>query len=252
MRAVIVEDEPHSELMLKKLLSENHPQVKVVASGGNLAEGYQLIQHHEPELVFLDIELPDGLSFELLNRFNDLQFQIIFITAHNEYAVTAIKFGALDYLLKPIQKEELAKSLEKVQRQLKEKISADQVQILLETLRNLDHKKLPTRIALSTSEGILYKLVKDIIRLEAHQNYTEFSIANESKPVLTSQNIGEYVDQFERYHEFMKVHRSHLVNLLYVDKYVKADGGYLVMKDGARVNVSRAFRDDLLDRLNEL
>ena len=252
MTAIIVDDEPQSQLALQKLLAKNHPQVEVLACGGCVQEGYELIKQYEPQVVFLDIEMPDGLGFDLLQRIDDdPSFQVVFITAHNEYALTAIKFGALDYLLKPISEEELAKSLQKVHKQLKEKISEEQVQILLETLRNFEHKKLPTRIAISTNEGILYKEVKNVIRLEAEQNYTAFSLYKHPRKILASTNIGEYVGQFERYREFMKVHRSHLVNLYYVDKFVKGDG-YLVMKDGAEVSVSRANRNELLERLEQI
>ncbi|MCB0587642.1 MAG: response regulator transcription factor [Phaeodactylibacter sp.] len=252
MNAIIVDDELQSRQVLRELLARNHPEVIIVADGENVEEGCQLIRKYGPELVFLDIEMPDGLGFDLLEQMGEYQFQVIFITAHNEYAITAIKFGALDYLLKPVSEEELATALQKAHRKTKEKISEDQIQILLETLRNFEERKLPTRIAISTSEGILYKQVKDIVRLQAQQNYTEFSIMDHARKILASLNIGEYVEQFERYREFMKVHRSHLVNLHFVDRFVRADGGYLVMQDGTQVSVSRAYRDELLDRLEHI
>jgi two-component system LytT family response regulator len=252
MRAIIVDDEPRSQRALKKLLAKNHPEVDVLACGGSVEEGYQLIRKFNPEVVFLDIEMPDGLGFDLLQKFDDYEFQVIFITAYNEYAITAIKFGALDYLLKPVSEEELAKSLDKAYRKLKERITEDQIQILLETLRNFEVKKLPSRIAIPTSKGILYKQVQDIIRLEAQKNYTEFSILNHPKKILASTNIGEYVEQFEPYEAFMQVHRSHLVNMYFVDSFIKAEGGYLVMKDGTEVSVSRAYRDELLERLERI
>ncbi|MCB0554259.1 MAG: response regulator transcription factor [Phaeodactylibacter sp.] len=251
MRAIIVDDELQSQRVLQELLAQNHPEVEIAASGSSVEEGYQLIRQHKPEVVFLDIEMPDGLGFDLLKRFEDYKFQVIFITGHNEYAITAIKFGALDYLLKPVSAEELAIALQKASQALKEKITEDQIQILLETLQNFEAKKLPSRIAISTTGGILYKQVKDIIRLEAQENYTQFSLWNDAKGILASINIGEYVEQFERYREFMRVHRSHLVNLLYVDKFVKGEG-YLVMEDGAQVNVSRPYREELLERLDQI
>ena len=167
MNAIIVDDELQSRQVLRELLARNHPEVIIVADGENVEEGCQLIRKYGPELVFLDIEMPDGLGFDLLQQMGEYQFQVIFITAHNEYAITAIKFGALDYLLKPVSEEELATALQKAHRKTKEKISEDQIQILLETLRNFEERKLPTRIAISTSEGILYKQVKDIVRLQA-------------------------------------------------------------------------------------
>ena len=252
MNAIIIDDESQSHLALRELLKRHHPEVTILAEGYCVEEGYQLVQQHQPDVVFLDIEMPDGLGFDLVKRFNNPPFHIIFITAHNKYAITAIKFGALDYLLKPIDKEELAKALQKVNKHLKDNISQEQILILLETLRNYESKKLPTRIAIPTSEGILYKQVKDIIRLEAQGQYTEFILKEHVRTVLASSRIGIYADQFEPYHEIMQVHRSHIVNLYEVDKFVKADGGYLVMKNGDDVPVSKRYRDDLLGGLDNL
>ncbi len=252
MRAIIVDDEPQSHLALRELLSQSHPEVEIIASGNSVKQGCQLIQQHAPDILFLDIEMPDGLGFDVLKRFHGHTFQVIFITAHNEYAITAIKFGALDYLLKPVEREELAKALERVKKKLNERISKDQVQILFESILNQEVKRLPSRIAISTSEGILYKQISDIIRLEAHQNYTEFTIHKHTKKILASHNIGYFSEQFESYKEFKKSHRSHVVNLCFVEKYVKADGGYLVMKNGDEVPVSRSNRNDLLGGLDDL
>ncbi|MFT4666053.1 MAG: two-component system LytT family response regulator [Polaribacter sp.] len=252
MRAIIVDDEMHSQLALKKLLSKNHPDVNVIACGQSVKEGLHLIQELNPDVVFLDVEMPDGLGFDLLQQIDNLSFQVIFITAHNKYAITAIKFGALDYLLKPIPEEELASAILKIKSQLNQQISQDQIKILLETLDGLTSNKLPSRIAIPTSRGTIYKKVKDIIRLEASQNYTYFSILNQDKGIIASLNIGEYIDQFEQYDEFMKVHRSHLINLLFVEKYVKAEGGYIVMKDDGKVSVSKIHKDRLLQRLEAL
>lgn len=251
MKAIIVDDELQSQRVLKELLAQNHPEVEIAASGGSVEEGYQLIRQHEPEVVFLDIEMPDGLGFDLLKRFTDYKFQVIFITGHNEYAITAIKFGALDYLLKPVSAEELAIALQKASKALKEKISEDQIQILLETLQNFEARKLPTRIAISTLKGIDYKPVKDIVWLQANENCTWFHMRSEPKNILATINIGEYVTQFERYREFMRVHRSNLVNLFYVNKFVKGDS-CLVMEGGAEVSVSRPFREELLERLEQI
>ncbi len=251
MRAIIVDDELQSHLVLKDLLAKNHPEVEIVATGESVAEGLYLIRKHEPDVVFLDIEMPDGTGFELLEQLEEKDFQVIFITAHNEYAITAIRFEALDYLLKPIIASELKEALRRVKKKLRENISKEQIQNLIDTFSNQGIKKLPTRIAISTSEGILYQQIKDIIRLEAQQSYTRFHIQNH-KNILASVNIGEYAEQFKVYREFRRAHRSHLVNLNFVKKFVKSDGGYLVMQDGSTVNVSRHNRDDLLEGLGGL
>lgn len=251
MKAIIVDDEKNSHRTLQQLLANSHPDVNIIASGESVEEGYKIIKRYKPEVVFLDIEMPDGSGFDLLEKVGDRHFQVIFITAHNEHAITAIKFGALDYLLKPITKEKLATALKRAHKHLDEQVSKEQFRILMETLSQFELKKLPTRIAISTSKGIFFKEVKDIIRLEAQQNYTDFYIKGHPKPVLAAINIGEYEGQFEPYEAFMKVHRSHLVNLHFADHFVKKDG-YLYMKDGAAVKVSRTYREELLDRLGRI
>lgn len=253
LKALIIDDEKDSHLVLHRLLKNHQQQIGVLASGYCIADGYRLLQEYQPDLIFLDIEMPDGLGFDLLKKIEEPDFDIIFITAHNKYAVTAIKFGALDYLLKPIKRKELKEAIERViKRREKERVSKEQILTALEAFQRFQSRTLPTRIGISTAEGILYKKVEEIIRLEAKQNYTEFSLSSDTKKVLASGNLKEYEKQFEYYPEFMRVHRSHLVNLKFVDKYVKSEGGYLVMQDGAEVNVSNQNKEELLDRMEDL
>lgn len=253
MDTIIIDDEKDSHEVLKDMLSKSHPDFRVVASGFSVKEGLNLIRKFSPNLIFLDIEMPDGTGFDLLKQLGEQpNLQVIFVTAHKHYALTAIRFGALHYILKPIDSDFLDEALQKARRKQQEKISQQQLQILWETLENLQDRKLPTRIGISTQEGIIYKTVKDIIRLEAQQNYTEFIIDHTSKKILAAINLGEYEEQFKPYAEFMRVHRSHMVNLAYVDKFVKSEGGYLVMQDGAKISVSRLYKDALLNRLNNL
>jgi two-component system LytT family response regulator len=249
MTTIIVEDEIHSHKVLQSLLSQNHPDIVIAASAYTIEEGFEKVTTHKPDLIFLDIELPDGLGFDLLKRFPEPEFSVIFITAFDKYAVTAIQFGALYYILKPLNEEKLAEAMLRVHKNANKKISLQQLQILYETLANIQEKKLPARMSISTTDGILYLEIKNIIRLEAKQNYTEFTIENSAKKILASVNLGEYEEQFELYDDFARVHRSHLVNINYVDIFVKADGGYLVMKNGDTIPVSRKYKDDLLDKL---
>lgn len=249
MTAIIVDDEIQSHDVLRKLISKSHPDIVVLASAFTIEEGDQKISTLKPDIVFLDIELPDGLGFDLLKRFPEPEFSVIFITAFDKYAVTAIQFGALYYILKPANEEKLAEAMQRVHKNDNKKISLQQLQILYETLANIQAKKLPSRMSISTADGILYLEVKNIIRLEAQQNYTEFTIAGNAKKTLSSVNLGEYEEQFELYHDFARVHRSHLVNINYIDKLVKSDGGYLVMKNGDNIPISRKYKDDLLDKL---
>ncbi len=251
MKVIIIDDEPQSHLALRAQLEKNYPFIQILGNGYNVAEGYELIQKKKPALVFLDIEMPDGTGFDLLQKFGELTFQVIFVTAHNQYARRAIKFGALDYLLKPILSEELAAAISRAQQKIKQQISTKQLELMLETFQLLQQKKLPTRLAISTSEGIIYKQVKDIIRLEAKANYTEFTFTNTSKKLLASVNLGGYEEQFAPYEEFMRVHRSHLVNLKFVERFVNVGGNFVKMIGGDNISISRIYKEQVLNRLNK-
>jgi two-component system LytT family response regulator len=252
MTAIIVDDEIQSHQVLNHLLAKAHADIQIIASGYNVQEGLELIQKHRPELVFLDVEMPDGQGFDLLKKIASPNFNVIFITAHQHYAVTAFRFGALDFLLKPVNEEELIVALERARNRKKEHLSIEQINIFWDALDKLKEQKLPTRISIATQEGIIFKQVTDIIRLEAKQNYTEFIVASDSKKILASTNIGEFEEQFKPYQEFMRVHRSHLVNLLCVDKYIRAEGGYLLLRNADKIGVSRNYRDELQERLQKL
>jgi len=248
MKAIIIDDELTHHRTLTALLTRQHPEVDILAFAQSVQEGCQLIQQHRPEVVFLNVEMPDGTGFDLLKKVWPYHFQVIFMTGHDKYAIRAIRFGALDYLLKPVSANELAASIGRARQKLGAEVPQRQLQILLETLDLIHVQKLPTQIAISTSKGIYFKKVKDIIRLKADKGYTRFYILEHDKAVIAAVNIGEYEDQFEPYAAFMKVHRSHLVNLKFVDRFVKKDG-CLYMKDGSKVSVSKHYREQLLGRL---
>lgn len=252
MTTIIVDDERESHEVLQRVLSVYEPDISIVASAFSVGEGLKAIAEHQPQLVFLDVRMPDGTGFDLLRQVGKPDFQVIFITAHDNHAQTAIRFGALDYLLKPIPPDELRNAIQRAREKQQEKILHQQLQILYETLQTFQERKLPSRLGISTSDGVLFHFVKDIIRMEAQQNYTEFTLANIPRKILASVNLGEYEEQFKPYREFMRVHRSHLINLAYVQKYKRGDGGYLEMKDGGVVNVSKRLRDDVLRRLEGL
>ena len=249
MRAIIVDDEQQSHEVLKNLLSKGHPDIKVAASGYGVQEGLKLIASHEPDLVFLDVEMPDGTGFDLLKKIGKPDFHVIFITAHHEYAQNAIRFGALYYLLKPLDPELLVAALAKVREKQEEKNNIEQWRLAYLAFQQFMKNKLPDTMTVSTMEGVYFIPVKDIIHFKADGNTTDIHIEGWPKPMIASVNIGEYVKQFEPYPNFMRVHRSHLVNLDYKSMLVRTDGGYLVMKDGAEVPVSRQFKDELLKRL---
>ena len=249
MKAIIVDDEQQSHEVLKILIEKGHPDIHIGASGQNVREGLALIARHRPDLVFLDVEMPDGTGFDLLEEIDQPDFHVVFITAHNKYAQDAVRFGALDFLLKPVQTDKLAEALSRVRDKQEEKATVEQWRLAYEAFQQFQQQQLPRRMSVSTMEGIHFIPVEDIIRFKADGNTTDIHIEGRSKPLIASVNLGEYVRQFELYPQFMKVHRSHLVNLNFVDMYSRSDGGYLVMKDEASVDVSRQYREELLNRL---
>lgn len=251
MKAIIIDDEQQSHLVLSNLLTKNHMDITLIGNAYNVKEGIRLIKEVQPELVFLDVEMPDGTGLDLLQHFGNPNFNVIFITGYNHYAHAAIRFGALDYLLKPVIEEELQEAINRAKNKKAEKIAQLQIQILTESLAKLQTQQLPTRLAISTLEGIIYKEVKDIVRLEAKQNYTEITFASTDKKILVSINLGEYEEQFKAYPEFMRVHRSHLVNLRYVERFVKGEG-YLVSQNEESIIVSRRYRDEIINFLSKL
>ncbi len=254
MKTLIIDDLPENHSVLRELLQHCDPRIELVGSAYDLEEGVKMVKEFDPDLVFLDIQFPgERLGFELLETFNETKFQVIFVSGHLEHGVEAVRFGALDYLLKPIALNRLQEALQKARKQYLKKQKVDiQFQFLLEAFHEMKDEKPPSRIGISTQDGIFFKEVKDIVRLEAQESYTNIVFTRGQKEILASINLGEYEQQFKSYPEFMRVHRSYMVNLTYVDVYVKADGGYLILKNGEEVDVSKRYRDELITRLSKM
>ncbi len=252
MKAILVDDEVDSHIALTSLLERHHPEIEILASGYNVQEGVQLIKEHSPELLFLDIEMPDGSGFDLLNQIPQPQFHLIFVTAFNQYAQTAIRFGALDYLTKPVNSAELSAAILKVQVRRLEKIQSLQLEILKETLEKLKKKELPEKMSISTNEGILYFPTVNVIRLEAMANFTEFKIQDAKKRMIASNNLGRYENDLKPYPVFMRVHKSHIVNLKHVIRFTRGDKAYLELVDQSVVPVSLRYKEEVGRRMREL
>jgi two-component system LytT family response regulator len=239
LKTIIVDDEPDAVNFISSIIGEYCPSLEVVGKAYNVSEGVPLIKENKTDLVFLDVEMPNGTGFDLLTHFPEKDFDVVFITAFNHYAIKAIKFSAVDYILKPININEFIEAVNRVMLKRKEKSSRgdESLKILMENLRS-SH---PTRLAIPTADGMEYLNPKDIIRIEADRSYSWFFIAGGRK-ILVSKHLKEFQDLLsDRY--FFRSHNSHLINLKYVRKYIRKEGGYIEMQDGEQIPVSRNKKD---------
>lgn len=246
MKTVIVDDERAVRNSITAILRQEYPGIEIAASAGSVREGYKAIIKHQPDLLFLDVEMPDGTGFDLLNRLSPVNFKIIFITAHQEYALDAIRVSALDFVLKPFDTTDLCKAVDKAT----SIINIEEEQLKLKTLQeNLGSRKALKRIVLHTAESIHVVQVSDIIRAEAESNYTHFILSDRNK-IMVSRTIKEF-DALLSGSGMIRVHQSHLVNIAWVDRFVKRDGGYLLLKDQSKIPVSQNLRKQVVRAITD-
>ncbi|MBI2269639.1 MAG: response regulator transcription factor [Bacteroidetes bacterium] len=245
MKAILVDDENGSRESLALILEKYCPQVHILAKADSMTSALTAIQKYEPELVFLDIEMPNGSGFDLLEKIKDIDFDVVFITAYDHYAIRAIKFSAVDYLLKPIDPEDLKHAVKRVEeKRLSKKSLGDKYKTLLSNVKSESKLK---KVAIPDGDGLVFINLTDIIRCDSDGNYTYF-ILNNGKKIMSSRTLGEYEEMFEG-ENFFRVHRSHLVNLDHVKKYIKGEGGYVVLSDNSQVEVSRRKKIEFLEKL---
>lgn len=248
IKAVIIDDEKNSREVITELLKECFEEIKIVAQAGDVKSAVKEINKHEPNLLFLDIDLPDGTGFDILKQVEFSNMKVIFITAHQEYAIKAIKFSAFDFILKPFNISELTKTV----RRVLDEHTAKNNELRFEAILSNFGNSLPElkKIVLKTSERIYLVNIKDIIRCEAENNYTNFYLNNGNK-IMVSKTIKTYENLLAG-HEFMRVHQSHLINLNYIQHFDKPDGGMLVLSDNSPIPVSHQKRTVLLDYFSSL
>ncbi len=246
IKAIIIEDEKSNRENLAKILLEYCSEVNVIAQCSSAIEGRKAIIEHRPDLVFLDIEMPGGDGFSLLESFEEINFEVIFVTAYNQYGVKAVKFCALDYLLKPVDILELSQAIEKVQKRLRAKSDNIRMQNLLANRSN----EVNPKIALPLSDKIIFIEITSIIRCQGEGNYTHIHLKGEEK-LLASKTLKEFEELLSDYH-FLRVHQSHLINLNEVKAYMKTDGGYIKMNDSSSVSISRQRKEMVMERLKNI
>ena len=241
IKAIIIDDEIHCLDTLSILLKDFCPQVQLQEQCRSAKQGIEAIEKFKPDLVFLDIEMPVMNGFEILEQFDEIFFAVIFTTSYDQYAIKAIHCSALDYLLKPIDPNELKHAVKKVEEQ-RHLPMAEQFQILLKQIHGKNNSF--NKIAVPTAEGFELIPADQVLYFEANDNYTHLFLKNKNK-IIACRTLKEMEEQIQEFTSFLRVHNSYMVNLNEVTKYVRGEGGYLVMSDGSSVNVSRSRKDKL-------
>ncbi|MFD0751661.1 LytR/AlgR family response regulator transcription factor [Mucilaginibacter calamicampi] len=239
--SIIIDDEPNNIQNLQTILQANCPAISVIATAQNADDGIAVIKEHQPALVFLDIQMPQKSGFEVLSAFAEPWFEVIFITAYDQYGIQAIKFSALDYLLKPIDITELKTAVEKAAKKIAAKTKDHKLENLLNYIAR-GQKDVP-KIALPTFKEIRYVKVDQITRCEASDNYTSFYIKS-GETILVSKTLKEFAEILQ-HHGFTRTHQSHLVNVEFVKSLLKEDGGVLLMTDDKKIPISKQNKDEV-------
>jgi two-component system LytT family response regulator len=244
-RIALVDDEQSSRTILHGYLKKHCPDAIVVGEAGSVSEAEQLLRKTEVDLLMLDVQMEDGTGFDLLDRFTTWNFNVIFTTAHDEFAVRAFRYNAIDYLLKPIVAEDFVLAVNKAKAQTDHIFRQQQIAQLLETAnqRNFD------RITLYTTDGPVFARTGDILRLETYGNYSFVYLTNGER-LLVPRNLKEFEEMLHE-PEFVRVHQSHMVNAALVKKVIKDEGGHAVMKDGSKIPVARRKKEGFLQLLKK-
>lgn len=243
MKTLIIEDEPPAAARLKRLLTSINPAIDIIEVCNSVSSSVAWLNNNPaPELILSDIELADGRSFEIFNK-TSITSPVIFVTAYDEFAIKAIKLNALDYLLKPVKKEELEEALQKVKKHVPN--SLHELSGLQQLALGMASGKKPKKLAINTLESTLFVPLDNIIRMEADSNYTHIYLADK-KQLTASRTLKEYEELLSNL-GFFRVNKKFLINLSFIDRVLKADGGYVLMSDGSTVEISPTRRKELLD-----
>lgn len=247
MRIVLVDDDATVRENLKTLLSIYAKDCTVIAEANGVKSGVECLQRNKPDLLLLDVEMQDGTGFDLLSIYGKLDFNVVFVTGHDAYAIKAFKYSAIDYILKPVDPDELKSAIEKA----KNSPNVEEQNLTVSNLvENKEKADLEKKVVLRDTETVYLVSIKDIIRCESEANYTKFYLIDGRKLTI-SKTLKEYDQLFEN-QSFFRVHQSHLVNLLHFDRYEKKEGGTLVMKDGSTLPVAVRKKDALMKALDKL
>lgn len=245
IKAIIIDDEKHCIVTLEHLIGQLD-NITIVASTQNSTEAKNLIEEHQPDVVFLDIEMPEMSGFDVINQFDKLPFKVIFTTAYDQYALKALRLNALDYLLKPIDINDIKEALTKYENK-ELSISKDQIQ----NLHVFTNGKMQDTIALSTQQGLLFVKIDDIMYLEASSCYTYIVMSDKTKH-LASKTMATFEEVLNDNALFFRTHKSHIVNLKFIKQYIRGEGGELIMQDGNNIALSRNRKQEFLNLFKKI
>ncbi len=238
LKTLIIDDELNGRNILRKMLTTFCEGVDIIGEADSVKTGIDAIKNLKPDLVLLDIQMQDGTGFDLLEKTDEKDFKLIFVTSFDNFAIKAFKFSAVDYILKPVDPDNLIEAINRVKELDSDSNFESKIDILISNLSGLD------KIALPSSEGVRFIKIDDIVRCESDNNYTMFHLISKEK-ILVSKTLKEFEIMLSGIN-FHRVHKSHLVNLKYVSKYMPGEGGYLVLEDGSHVDVSRRKKEGLM------
>ena len=245
LKAIIVDDEQHCIDRLKKLLGEHLGAIELIGSFKTVKEALKGIETIAPDVVFLDVHLQDETGFDLLARLSPIDFEVIFTTAYDNYAVEAFRFSALDYLLKPVDKEEFAATIQKIVEKGGLKDASKRLEVLF---YNFENKMVGSRkAAIPTLEGLTFIKIDDIVRCQSDGNYTNIFLI-ENKKLIATKTL-KYFEEMLDDHQFFRVHKSHYINVSFIDKYLKGKGGYVLISDGSRIEVAVRRKEEFLKKV---
>jgi len=242
LRAVLIDDESSAISNLRKLVETYCEGVEIVGNAMSAVDGIKVIEKTKPDLVFLDIEMPGGNGFDMLECFKQREFDVIFVTSYNQHAIKAFQYSVVDYLLKPVDIDLLIQAVYRVRKRKTEEMNQDSLSGLFQNL----HQPIPRKLGIALPDGKEYIDIEDIIRIEADGSYSTIRLKS-GREIMVSRNIGEY-EALLQDHSFLRVHNSHLINMLSVSKYTRHDGGWVTMEDRSEIPVARR-RKDLFESL---
>jgi two-component system LytT family response regulator len=244
IKTILIDDEKNSLVILQKLLEKNTPDIEVIATAQSVSEGIKTINEQKPDLIFLDISMPDGDGFEILQKVDYKNFKVIFTTAYDQYAIRAFEVAAIHYILKPVKPEDLKEAIARYKADTNSDF-IEKMKIFSEAIKEQE----ASRLILPTSSGMHIIDIEEIIRCESSNNYTTFFLTDGQK-IVVSKPIQLYEQLLSQSH-FCRIHNKHIVNLKFIKKYIKGRGGFVLLNDGSHVDVSDGRKKEFIEKLNK-